>query len=132
MVIFGLIAIPILFVVVFGKKIRKEWEFEAEFRDATGREFGEFEIESSMIENEDTDFKLRANLKIRHESITPNVNVQVLVEDQVVFEGMTSDRGRAFFNTEGLTVETLTPEAGQRCVVLIGGSEVASANLEVD
>ena len=48
----GLLAVLFVLAMLFGKRIRKQWEFEAEFRDAAGREFGELDIESSRIEKE--------------------------------------------------------------------------------
>lgn len=130
--ILGLFGGIVLLVVVFGKRVRKQWEFEAEFRDAQGAEFGEFDIESSMIDKQDSGFRLRASLDIRHEMISPNVNIQVLMDNQLVLEGVASAEGKAFLYSDELPVTSLTPQAGQRCVVLIGGIEVATADLHLD
>ncbi len=46
----GLLGLLVVVVVLFGKRIHKRWEFEADFLDANGREFGEFEILLSRIE----------------------------------------------------------------------------------
>ena len=66
---FGLILLLIVVVVLFGKRIRKQWEYEADFRDADGREFGEFEIELSRIEKEEPDFTLKAKFRMRHPAL---------------------------------------------------------------
>jgi len=46
---FGLIGLLFLLALIFGKRIVKQWEYEAEFRDGGGREFGEFDIELSRV-----------------------------------------------------------------------------------
>lgn len=46
---FDLIAVLFIFALIFGKRKVKKWEFEAEFRDSSGREFGGFDIELSHI-----------------------------------------------------------------------------------
>ena len=66
---FGLVGLLIVAALVFGKRIKKQWEFEAEFRDASGREFGEFDIEMSRIEKEEPDYTLKASFHMRHESL---------------------------------------------------------------
>ncbi len=45
----ALIAVLVVVAVVFGKRVIRKWEYEAEFRDASGREFGELELKMSRI-----------------------------------------------------------------------------------
>lgn len=47
---FSLIVWMFAVAAIFGKRIRQRWELEAEFRDAGGKEFGEFDIQMSHIE----------------------------------------------------------------------------------
>lgn len=59
LVFFGLAALVVLVVVVFGKRVHKLWEYEADFHDETGRYFGEFEIEMSKVGKFAIDTRLR-------------------------------------------------------------------------
>lgn len=127
----GFFGVIVLIIVVFGNRVRKEWEFEAEFREPTGA-YGEFDIESSMIEKKDTEFRLRATLEIRHKMIEPDMEIQVLLDNRLVLEGVSTKSGRAFLYSENLPVSSLSVETGQRCVVTVGGVEVATANMVAD
>ncbi len=95
----GLIALLVIVVVIFGKRIHKRWEYEADFLDSNGREFGEFEIELSRIEKEEPDDTLKVKLRMRHPSLVNQVD---------------------------------SVSAGQLCRVVIGGTEVASAEFHPD
>ena len=66
---FGFLLLLFILALLFGKRIKKKWEFEAEFRDDDGREFGEFDIEMSRIVKEEPDFSFKAKFKLRHESL---------------------------------------------------------------
>ena len=129
---FGLILLLVVLALLFGKRIRKQWEFEADFRDASGREFGEFEIELSRIEKEESDYTLKAKFRMRHASLTKHAVVQVYIENTLVLEQMVETEGRVFV----LRAQLLNPvdqvSAGQMCRVLVGGTEIASAEFHPD
>ena len=129
---FGLIALLVVLAILFGKRIRKKWEFEADFRDADGREFGEFEIELSRIEKEEPDYTLKTKFRMRHTALTPHSTVQVYIEDTLVFEQMVEKEGRMFVRG-GPPVNPVDRVAeGQVCRVMIGGTEIASAEFRPD
>ena len=75
---FFLIVFLFAFAAIFGKRIKKQWEFEAEFRDAKGKEFGEFDIEMSRIEKEEPDYTFKAKFRMRHASLEMGKTVQGL------------------------------------------------------
>ena len=128
----GLIGLLVVLVLVFGKRIRKQWEFEAEFLDASGREFGEFEIELSRIEKEEPVDTLKAKLRMRHPALVQHATVQVFIKEKLVLEQMVETEGRIYVRTKDLVNTVDSVAAGQVCRVVIGGVEVASAEFHPD
>ena len=118
--------------MLFGKRIKKRWEYEAEFRDASGREFGEFDIELSRIEKEESTDSLKAGFHLRHPSVRQHQSVQVYVEDRLVMEGLAEKDGYIRLGTEDLKAALDEPLEGKVCRVLVGGTEVASEPLKPD
>lgn len=129
---FGLIAVLIVVAVLFGKRIRKQWEFEADFRDADGREFGEFEIEMSRIDKEEQDFTIKGKLRMRHAALSQHASVQVFIEDALVMETRVETEGRVYVQRKKLVHTVDAVSAGQVCRVLVGGNEIASAEFHPD
>lgn len=129
---FGLIALLFVAALVFGKRIRKRWELEAEFHDAGGREFGEFDMEMSRVEKEERDYRLKAKLQMRHDSLQLHDTVRVLVEDRIVLEGMVEKAGRVFLGNDHIRSTIDAPAAGQLCRVMVGSVELANARLVRD
>ncbi len=129
---FGFIAFAIVIALLFGKRVRKRWEFEAEFHDASGREFGEFDMEMSRIEKEEPDFRFKAKLRMRHDSLEPHDTVRVLVDDQTILEGMVEKAGRVFLGNDHIRNTVEQPAAGQLCRVMVGSVELANAALVRD
>ena len=129
---FALVGALILLAVVFGKRIRKRWEYEAEFRDEGGREFGEVDIEMSRIEKEEPDYTFKASLRLRHERLTPPNTVSVEIDDRVVLEGPVEKPGFVHLGNEHIRNAVDRPSAGQACRVLMGGTVLASAELLPD
>jgi hypothetical protein len=101
---FGLILLLFVLAMLFGKRIKKKWEFEAEFRDAKGREFGEFDIEMSRVEKEEPDFSFKAEFKLRHESLEVGQRLQVYLDETLVMEGTVSAAGRIRLGQEAVRV----------------------------
>ena len=62
---FGLIGLLIVVVMIFGKRIEKKWDYEADFRDESGKEFGELDVEMSRIEKDEPNFSLKAKFRMR-------------------------------------------------------------------
>ena len=129
---FGLILLLVVVTIIFGKRIRKQWEYEADFLDANGKEFGEFELELSQIEKEEPDYTLKAKFRMRHTALTQHATVQVYVEDTLVFEHMVEKEGRMFVRTKELVNRVDKVSTGQTCRVVVGGSEIASAEFHPD
>lgn len=129
---FGLIVLLFTLGALFGKRVRTLWEYEADFRDARGREYGEFEIEKSKIEGEDTDYTLKAKLRMRHPSLTRHATVQVYVEDTLAMETTVEKAGHIYVPNEPPLNAFNEITAGQRCRVLVGSTEIASAEFHPD
>lgn len=120
---FGLILLLFVLAMLFGKRIRKKWEFEAEFRDDKGREFGEFDIEMSRVEKDEPEFSFKAEFKLRHESLEVGQRIQVYLDDTLVLEGTVSAAGRIRLGQEAVVTEVTDASAGQVCRVVYGGLE---------
>ena len=120
---FGLILLLFVLAMLFGKRIRKKWEFEAEFRDEKGREFGEFDIEMSRVEKEEPEFSFKAEFKLRHESLEVGQRLQVYLDETLVMEGTVSTAGRIRLGQEAVVTAATDASAGQICRVVYGGLE---------
>ena len=134
-VLFGFGALLLaLFVLafLFGKRVRKQWEYEADFVDADGREFGEYEIELSRVEKEEPDYTLKTRFRLRHEALKQHATVRVYVEDTLVLEQMVETEGRVYSRGKPPLNAVDTISAGQVCRVTIGGTEIASAEFHPD
>ena len=122
---FGFIGLLVVLALVFGKRKITKWEYEADFNDARGREFGEFDIEMSRIEKEEPEFSLRASFRMRHEALKLHQTVQVWLEDQLVLEGMVRQAGRiSLRQDEHLRTEITDARVGQICRIVCGGQEL--------
>lgn len=129
---FGLIALLVVVVLVFGKRIKKKWDFEAEFRDASGRKFGEFDIEMSRIEKEEPDHTFKAKFRMRHDSMQLHQTVQVYLDDTLIVEGMVSEAGKVFLGKENIRNQVDEARVGQQCRVIVAGQELFSEPLKPD
>ena len=129
---FGLLLLLFILALLFGKRVRKLWDFEADFRNAAGREFGEFEIEKSRIDKEEPEFTFKASFKMRHESLAAGETVQIFLEDLLVMQGNVADAGRIYLGNESVVNEVEEAREGQVCRVLCGGQERFSAPLRPD
>lgn len=132
---FGLFALVLLLVVItllFGKRIRKRWEFEAKFRDIGGREFGEFDFEMSKIEKEKVEHSFKARFRMRHESLCKGQLVQVYLEDLLVMRGTVTKSGRIYLRDSAVVSTVREPEPGHVCRVVWGGIEQFRAPIKAD
>jgi len=120
---FGFLLLLFILAMLFGKRIKKKWEFEAEFQDADGREFGEFDIEMSRIEKEEPEFSFKAKFKLRHESLEVGQRVQVYLDDLLVMEGSVVTAGRILLREDAIANTAREATAGQVCRVVYGGLE---------
>lgn len=129
---FGLILVLIVLALLFGRRVRKQWEYEAEFRDETGREFGEFEIESSRIEKQQAGFTVKARFYLRHPGLQAQQTVQVFLDDTLVMEGHVQEAGQIRLGNDHLHNVPDQVQAGQQCRIVIDTTELASASLVRD
>ena len=119
----GLLALIVL-ALVFGKRIKKKWEYEAEFRDAKGREFGEFDIELSRIEKEEPNYTLKAEFDMRHESLGHLQTVQVYLDDLLILEGLVTEAGRVRLGSDRIQNQISDAPIGRICRIVCDGEEL--------
>ncbi len=120
---FGLIGLLFLLALIFGKRIVKQWEYEAEFRDGGGREFGEFDIELSRVAKKETEDTFKAKFRLRHDTLGLGQRVQVFLDDVLVLEGKVETAGRILLTEEHIKTALTTASKGQICRVAYGGVE---------
>ena len=128
---FGLLA-HIVLAIIFGKRIKKKWEYEAEFRDETGREYGELDIEMSKIEKEEVDYTLKVEFCFRHASVLQHQPVQVFLDELLLLEGQAEKDGYVRLGNEHLKNPVDEPLLGKVCRVVVSATEIASQPLERD
>jgi hypothetical protein len=130
---FGLIGLLFVLAFLFGKRIDTKWEYEAKFRDARGRELGEFEIELSRVEEDvEQDYTLEASFDLRHPALESGRIVQVHLNDVLVMQGVVETQGRIRLRGEHLKDDIKSPAAGQICVVQCAGQELFAEELYAD
>ena len=120
---FGLIGFLFLLALIFGKRIVKQWEFEAEFRDENGKEFGEFDIELSRVAKKETEDTFKARFRLRHDTLEFEQRVQVFLDDVLVLEGKVETTGRILLTEEHIKTVLTTANKEQVCRVIYGGVE---------
>lgn len=128
----GLFLLLVMFAIATGSKVQRDWEFEAKFRDSTGRSIGEFDIERTYVEKKEDDFSVKTELELRHAGLTVGQHLTVHIADQVVMEESVINDGSAYFEHRGVDIGTLVPALGQSCIVRVGGAQIASGVLELD
>ena len=129
---FGLLGFVLVLVIVFGDRIKKKWEYEAEFRDERGREFGEFEVEMSRIEKKEPNYTLKAEFKMRHAALALHSTVQIFLDQLLVLEGMVKEEGRICLDNSHLVNQVTDPQTGQICRVICGGREILTQEIVPD
>ena len=129
---FGLVGLLVVIALLFGKRIVKQWDYEAEFRNKAGREFGEFEIELSHVARKETVDTFKAKFKMRHSSLEAGQNVQVFLDDNLVMEGNVETPGRVFLGEEHIVTALSSASSGQICRVAIDGFERFSQPIKPD
>lgn len=117
---FGLIVGLVVLAAIFGKRIEKQWEFEAKFYDERRRELGEFDIERFRYAKQGGDFELKAKLKLRHTNLTESQMVTVQLDETLVMQGPVTQSGRIYLTQEHLVDELTDARVGQICTVKCG------------
>ena len=130
---FGLVLALFVLAAIFGKRKITKWEYEADFTDERGREFGEFDIELSRIEKDEPNFSLKAKFKMRHPALELHRTIQVFLDDKLVLEGMVREAGRIHLNErEHLQNEVKDAQVGQLCKIVSGGVTLFEQPLDLD
>ena len=129
---FSLLGFVIVLAIVFGDRIKKKWEYEAEFHDARGREFAEFDIEMSRVEKKEPNYSLKAKFKMRHTSLAVHTTVQIFLDQLLILEGMVKEEGRIRLNNQNLKIDAVEAQAGQMCRVICGGQEILAQEIVPD
>lgn len=129
---FGLIGILFVLALLFGKRVVKQWEYEAEFRDASGKEFGEFDIELSRIAKEETEDTFKATFRMRHQSLGLGQRVEVFLDESLVLAGNVEKEGGIRLNEKHIVTKLGEASAGQICRVVWGGVEQFSEAIVPD
>lgn len=128
----GFILLLFLLAIIFGKRVVKKWEYEANFYDEKKRELGEFDIELKKFAKEEGDFKLEAKFKLKHSALMQGRVVQVYLDDILVMEGIVEKEGRIYLKNEHLKSEVESPESGQICRVMCSSVELCSEAIKKD
>lgn len=135
---YGIIGIMVLLglltgaALLFGKRVSKQWEFEAEFHDDRNREIGEFDIELSQIDKEEPQPTVKAKFRLRHPALTQHQTVQVMLDQRLVLEGMVETPGRIFIRKQLGEADVGHIEAGQLCRIRCGSTELFAEPLRPD
>ena len=129
---FGFLLLLFILALLFGKRIKKQWEYEAEFRDDSGREFGEFDIELSQIQKDEQEPTFKAEFRLKHASLEAGQRVEVYVDDVLVMAGNTEVEGRIYLETDAVVTPLAQASAGQICRVVYGGQERFTEPLKPD
>ena len=129
---FGLIIALFVLALLFGKRTKKKWEFDADFLDENGRELGELDIEMSRIEKEEPDYTFKAKLVMRHEALVIDARVNVELDGKPLLAGRVDKAGRIQLGNEHIQTTLGQANTGQVARVLVDDVEIASAELRPD
>ena len=130
--IFGFLLLLFLLAMLFGKRVRKRWEFEAKFKDMYEREFGEFDFEMSRVDKDEEDFSFKATFRMKHESLEKGLDIEVYLDDVLVMRGEVNKTGRVYLRNKAVMNTVSDPREGQVCRVVWGGIERFRAPIKVD
>ena len=129
---FGFIFLLIILTILFGKKVEKKWDLEADFLNDKGREIGEFDLELKRYPEEQTDFELVVKFFLRHDALLPGRKIEVSLRDETVMTGAVEKQGVIRLSKEHLVAEITNPAEGDICTVLCDGQEICRAVLRPD
>ncbi len=128
----GLFVILVVITLIFGKRVIKKWEYEANIYSDKRREIGEFDIEMKKYDVEGAEFELKAKFVLRHPELTPGKVVKIFLNDELVMEGPVTDKGRIYLRNEHLISTIDDPQADQICRVMCSSVELFSEPLKAD
>lgn len=127
-----LVVITVVITVVFGKRIEKEYDLEAEFHDEKGKEFAEFDLSSWRYQKEGGEYQFKASFKWRDSRLALDSKVEVLLENQIVLQGTVEKVGNIRLNNQHIVNQPENPQAGQQCQIRLDGEVVLEKALAED
>lgn len=128
-----LMVIFIVIAVLFGKKVEKQYDLEAEFNDEDDKEFADFDLSSWRYEKEGGEFQFEASFKWRDSRLALGSQVEVCLENQVVLQGTAEESGKINLHSkQHLANEPKSPQAGQTCQIKLNGEVVLEQPLHED
>lgn len=128
----GFIVLVFVLAILFGKRVDKKWEFEANFYNDKHKEIGEFDIEMKKYAKEEGDYSLDANFRLKHSVLRIGRVVQIFLEDELVMEGVVEKEGRITLNNNNLKSEINDPHEGQICRVMCSSVELFAEKIIKD
>ena len=114
---FSLILLLFILALLFGKRVQKQWEYEAEFLNDKGREIAEFDIESSRIVKQEQEYNLKVKFHCHHAALAPGGQVQVYLDQLLVLAGEVTAEGKIRLGNADLVNAPTEPKAGQVCYI---------------
>ena len=118
--------------ILFGDRVKKTWDFEAEFFDE-GDEVGEFDLELSQILKKEKAPSLKGKLSIKSPKLKKGQSIEVLLNDQLVMRGEVGFKNKAWLRTEALVIQEIQrPKLGDICQVLVEGKPIFKGRLKPD
>ena len=128
----GLILCFLVFALLFGDKVIKDWEYEAKFYKE-GKEVGELDMEYSMIEKRETEKQFKPSFRLKDASLTKGKTVDVFLDDHLILRGPVLKEGRIRLGKKHCIDEIIkVPVDYKECRVKASGSLVASGKLYDD
>lgn len=128
--LFGLVAIVVVITILFGKRVHKQWDYEAKFMNGRS-ELGEFDIESYRLEDEE-DYRLEVKCVLKDPRLQPGNRIEVYLDGQLVMTGMVEKAGRVYLGKDDLLGTLDNPAAGQVCEFKCEGETWYTSSLQVD
>lgn len=128
----GLIGAFILAVIVFGKRIEKQWAVRADFKDPDGNRVGKFEVAMERIAKEESDFRLEVKCKLRHAMLRTGQPARVTVGETTAMEGEVTQDGRLRLRNDAWTGNVEAPHPGAMVTIWVDGEALISAELYSD
>jgi hypothetical protein len=129
----GFIGLFILIMIVFGKRIEKQWAVRADFKDPdSGDPVGKLEVAKERVAGGESDFRLKVKCKLRHAMLRAGQRVRVTVGETAVMEGEVKQDGRLRLGNDAWSGDEEIPQPGSRVTIWSGSDALAAGELYLD
>ncbi len=125
--IFGLF----VFAILFGRRIEKLWDLEAEFI-VNEKECGELDLRKIRTAKTNDDYEYQVKFRLRDSRLTLGSEVEVFVGGELILSGCVEEDGFIALSNEHAKNVPESPTAGDTCRVLCSGQELFSQYLVND